>query len=125
MKTAQELYKISQTKAPEIVANILDGVREHVIQKCEERANSGATNYTIYLRDSLYFTKELLLRECIKLVKEFEDKGYKVSIEDDGNGYYVNLVISFSWCDREIEYDKNFIRHKTPLYTTDGGIITD
>lgn len=38
MKTAQELYKISKTKAPEIVDEILKGVKEHVIQKCEEEA---------------------------------------------------------------------------------------
>ena len=55
IKTAQELYEISQTKAPEIVADILEGVREHVIQRCEDEANKGATYYSIYLKKGLFF----------------------------------------------------------------------
>lgn len=49
IKTATELYEISKTKVPEIVADILKGVREHIIQRCEEEANKGATYYSIYL----------------------------------------------------------------------------
>lgn len=72
IKTAQELYKISQTKAPEIVAGILEGVREHIIQRCEEEANEGATYYSIYLKKGLFYTKDLLLEKCIKIAKEFK-----------------------------------------------------
>ena len=96
IKTAQELYKISKNKAPEIVAGILDGVREHIIQRCEEEANKGATYYSIYLKKGLSFVKDLLLEECIKIAKEFENNGYKVSIENNGNGYYVDFIMYFS-----------------------------
>ena len=85
IKTAQELYEISKNKAPEIVAGILDGVREHIIQRCEEEANEGATYYSIYLKKGLSYTKDLLLEECIKLVKEFENNGYKVEVKEVKN----------------------------------------
>lgn len=124
MKTAHELYKISKNKAPEIVAGILVGVREHIIQRCEEEANKGATYYSIYLKKGLSYTKDLLLEECIKLAKEFENNGYKVSIEDNGNGYYVDFIMHFSWNDKIVVYGRNF-GHKELLYTTDNGIITD
>ena len=124
MKTAQELYKISQTKAPEIVSDILNGVREHIIQRCEEEANKGATYYSIYLKKGLSFAKDLLLEECIKIAKEFENNGYKVSIEDNGNGYYVDFIMRFSWSDKVVEFDSRNFDYKELLYTTDSGIIT-
>ena len=124
MKTAQELYKISQTKAPEIVADILEGVREHVIQRCEGEANKGATYYSIYLNKGLSFIKDLLLEECIKIAKEFEDNGYKVSIEDNGNGYYVDFIMRFSGNDKVVEFDGKSFGHNELLYTTDNEIIT-
>lgn len=124
MKTAQELYKISQTKAPEIVADILDGVREHIIHRCVQEANNGSTNYSIYLKKGNSFVKDLLLQECIKLAKEFENNGYKVSIEYGCNGHYVDFVMRFSWNDKVVEFDRSF-GHNELLYTTDDGIITD
>ena len=124
MKTAQELYKITQTKAPEIVADILDGVKEHIIQRCEQEANKGATYYSICLKKGLSFVKDLLLEECIKIAKEFENNGYKVSIEDNGNGYYVDFIMRFSWNDKVVEFDGKSFGHNELLYTTDNGIIT-
>ena len=124
MKTAQELYKISQTKAPEIVTNILDGVREHIIQRCEDEANRGATYYSIYLNRGLSFIKDLLLEECIKIAKEFEDNGYKVSIEDSGNGCYVDFIMRFSWNDKVVKFDGKSFSHNELLYTTDNEITT-
>lgn len=124
IKTAQELYKISQIKAPEIVASILDGVREHIIQQCEQEANEGATYYSIYLKKGLFYIKDLLLEECIKIAKEFENNGYKVSIEDNGNGYYVDFIMRFSWNDKVIKFDSRSFGHNELLYTTDNGIIT-
>lgn len=125
IKTAQELYEISKNKAPEIVAGILDGVREHIIQRCEEEANEGATYYSIYLKKGLSYTKDLLLEECIKLVKEFENNGYKVSIEDSGNGYYANFVMRFSWNNKIVKFNDRSFGHNELLYTTDSGVITD
>lgn len=125
IKTAQELYEISKNKAPEIVAGILDGVREHIIQRCEEEANKGATYYSIYLKKGLSYTKDLLLEECIKLAKEFENNGYKVSIEDSGNGYYVNFVMRFSWNDKIVKFNDRSFGHNELLYITDNGVITD
>ena len=125
IKTAQELYEISQTKAPEIVADILEGVREHIIQRCEDEANKGATYYSIYLKKGLSYTKDLLLEECIKIAKEFENNGYKVSIENSGNGYYVDFTMHFSWNDKVVELGGRSFGHNELLYTTDSGIITD
>ena len=119
MKTAMELYEISKTKAPEIVEDILKGVREHVIQRCEEEANKGATYYSIYLKKGLFLTKTLLLEECIKLAKEFEENGYKVSIEDNGNGYYVDFIMYFSWSGELIKFDVRSFDYNELLYTTD------
>lgn len=122
IKPAQELYEIAQTKAPEIVANILKDVRKHIIGRCKQEANSGATDYTIYLKKGLSFVKDLLLEECIKLAKEFEEKGYKVVISDSGNGYYVDLCMSFSWNGQEKSIYRGF-GQPTVLYTTNKGVI--
>lgn len=118
MKTAAELYEISKKQAPKMIADILHGVREHVIQRCEEEANKGTTHYSIYLKRGYAFVKELLLQECIKLVKEFEKNGYKVTIEDNGNGYYVDFIIRFSWDGKIKLNDENF-GHNVLLYSTD------
>lgn len=123
MKTAQELYEISQTKAPEMVTGILEGVREHIIKRCEEEANKGATYYSIYLKRGLCFIKDLLLAECVALVKEFEDNGYKVTIEDDGNDYYLDLIITFSWNEREVDCCGDAIGGNKLLYKTSCGIV--
>ena len=125
IKTAQEIYEISKNKAPEIVAGILDGVREHIIQRCEEEANKGETYYSIYLKKGLPFSKDLLLEECIKLVKEFENNGYKVSIENSGNYYYTNFVMRFSWDDKIVKFNDRSFGHNELLYTTDNGVVTD
>ena len=119
IKSARELYEISKKQSPILVKKILDGVKEHCVERCLEEANSGSTYYSIYLKQTRSFAKELLLNECIKLVKTFEDNGYKVSIDDNGNGYYINFIITFSWDDnvRCREY------HKRHLYDTDNGII--
>lgn len=119
MKIAQELYEISKSKAPEIVANILDGVKEHIIQRCEQEANQGGTYYSIDLKRGYHVVKDLLLEECIDIAKEFEHCGYKVSIEDKGNGYYVNFVMTFSW--NGIVKDNSGILGYKLLYTTDRG----
>ena len=122
MKTAKELYELSKNKTPEKVKKVLDGVREHVIMRCEEEANKGATYYSIYLDKDLVYIKDMLLKECITLAKEFEDAGYKVSIEDNGNGYYINFIIRFSWNGKVPPLYKGF-GHCELLYTTDKGIV--
>ena len=118
MKTAKELYNITQNSVPRIVNDILCGVKEHIIKRCEEEANRGKGHYTIYLKRGLSVAKKLLLEECIKLIKEFEDNGYKVYIEDIGNSYYIEFIIIVSWDEKYIKNNKNHI-----LYTTDNGII--
>ena len=122
MKSAKELYKISKEQAPLLVEGVLDGVKEHSIERCEEEANVGSTSYSIYLKQTRDFAKELLLEKCIELVKDFEDNGYKVSIDDSGNGYYINFIITFSW-DGVIrkKYNRHFGACKH-LYDTENGI---
>ena len=59
IKTAEELYKITLDRRPEIVERILVGVREHIIERCEEEANRGNTQYTIYLIKTCIHFKHL------------------------------------------------------------------
>lgn len=122
MKTAKELYKISKEQAPLLVKAVLDGVKEHSIERCEEEANKGSTYYSIYLKQTLGFAKELLLKECIKLVKDFEENGYKISIDDSGNGYYINFIITFSWDGIVHKKGSCSLYSREHLYDTDKGI---
>lgn len=97
MRTANELYEFTMAQAPILVDRVLDGVKEHIVEKCEERARQGATNYSIYLKKEYAYIKDLLLERCIELIKEFEDNGYKISIDDVGNENYVKFIITVSW----------------------------
>ena len=123
MKTAEELYEISKNKAPEIVAEILSGVKEKIILRCEEEAHKGATYYTIRLEQGLSYVKDLLLEECLKIAKEFENNGYKVSIDDYGNGYYINFRMTFSWNGKVCPLSSKLQCYC--LYNTDKGIIKE
>lgn len=125
IKTANELYEISKSRTPELVAEILDGVRDHIIQRCEEEAYKGATYYSCYLNQGLSFVKDLLLDESIRLAKEFEDKGYKVSIEDHGNGYYVDFVMRLSWDNKLVKFNSGNFGNNKLLYTTDDGLVAN
>lgn len=120
IKPAEELYTLSQSVGPKLVAEIMNGVREHVILRSQEEAELGGNRYTIYLKKGRGFVKDLLLDACIELAKEFEDKNYKVIIKDDGNGYYVEFIMVFSWSDKGFSFAKE--RTKI-LYTTDNGIF--
>lgn len=124
MKSASELYEISKTQAPLLAEEVLKGVKEHCIEKCEEKAvNEGGTYYSIYLKQTYGFVKELLLEKCIELVREFESNGYKVSIDDSGNGYYVNFVITFSWNGIVQGRSRKTFGANQHLYDTDSGVI--
>ena len=80
-------------------------------------------NYSIYLRQERAFVKDLLLEECIKLVKEFEDNDCKVSIDDSGNGYYINFIITVSWDGKVKTREKATFHNNRHLYDTDNGVI--
>lgn len=99
IKTAEELYKITLDRRPEIVERILVGVREHIIERCEEEANRGNTQYTIYLQKGNIVVKDLLLTECIKLANEFERSGYNVVIRNykDVANEYSSFRITVYW----------------------------
>lgn len=56
---------------------------------------------------------------------QFEDNGYKVSIEDSGNGYYANFVMRLSWDDKIVKFNDRSFGHNELLYVTDDWIITD
>lgn len=115
MKTAQELYEFTIEQKPRLVDKVLNGVREHIIDCLERESQKGATYYSIYLNETHAFVKDLLLEECIKLSHEFEENGYKVSIDDSGNGYYVNFILTVSW-DGKVKARETGDRH---LYDTD------
>lgn len=120
MKTASELYKFTMEQKTQIVADILDGAREVLINNSERDALRGATSYSLHLKEGYGFTKPLLLEECIKLLKEFEDNEYKVSIDDSGNGYYVKFVLTISWNGEVRDSRSCTDKH---LYDTDNGLV--
>jgi len=122
MRTAKELYEFTLAQSPKLVADILDGVHEHMVNRCEGEAEKGSTHYTIYLKKGYGFIKELLLDECIKMVKDFEDAGYKITIEDTGNGYYVDFEITVSWDGKARKSDAKLLHKPKFLYDTDYGI---
>ena len=115
MKTAQELYEFTMEQKSQIVDKVLRGVKEHIIECLDRESKKGATYYSIYLNETHSFVKDLLLKECIKLSHEFEENGYKVSIDDSGNGYYVNFILTVSW-DGKVKARETGDRH---LYDTD------
>lgn len=124
MKSASELHEISKKQTPIIVNKVLDGVKEHCIYRCIQEANGGSTYYSIYLKQARRFVREVLLEECIKLVKEFEDNGYKVSIDDSGDGYYIDFIITVSWDGKVKTREKATFHNNKHLYDTDSGVIS-
>lgn len=118
MYSAKELLKISKEKTPLLVNDIMKGVKEHIIKRSEEEANKGSTYYTIYLRRGMRFIESELLVRVLELVKEFEKHGYKVVIEDDGNDYFVEYVITFSWNDMLLDFRGYVVDGKDCVYAT-------
>lgn len=123
MKTAQELYEFTMQQKPKLVEAVLKGVKEHIIECLDRDSARGATYYSIYLRQERAFVKDLLLEECIKLTKEFEDNGYKISIDDSGNGYYINFIMTVSWDGSVKTRETTTFHNNRHLYDTDKGII--
>lgn len=119
IKTAKELYKITLDRRPEIVESILAGVREHIIERCEEEANRGNTQYTIYLQKGNIVVKDLLLAKCLELAKEFEECGYNVVIRNykDINNEYTSFRITVYWGDEDDyiykDYDNVEVLYRT------------
>lgn len=123
MKSAQELYEITMQQKPKLVEKVLEGVREHIIECLDRESKKGATYYSIHLKKECAFVKDLLLEECIKLSKEFEENGYKVSIDDSGNGYYIDFIMTVSWNGKVKTREKTAFHKNQHLYDTDNGVI--
>ena len=123
MKLAKELYDITKQQGPKLVKTILDGVKEHSIKRCEEEANKGSTYYSIYLKQTYKFVEDLLFKECIELIKEFEDNGYQISIDNSENSFYINFIITFSWDGNIHKIKDKYFGCYEHLYDTEHGII--
>ncbi|MCM1232307.1 MAG: hypothetical protein NC489_19465 [Ruminococcus flavefaciens] len=122
MITADELYEISKKQKSTLVKEVLNGVKEHIIERCTEEANKGNTWYSIYLKETYKYTEDLLFKECIKLVKEFENKRYKVSIDNAGNDIKINYILTFSWDGNVVAREGIRLGKNYHLYDTDNGI---
>lgn len=107
-----------------MVNNILDGIKEHAIERCEQEARRGNLCYTLRLKQGVYFIKDLLLHECIKMAKEFENNGYYISIRDISrfDSHYINFLITFSW-DGDVVFGK--FEDRRCLYDTKHGVLED
>ena len=110
IKTAEELYKITLDRRPEIVERILVGVREHIIERCEEEANKGNMYYKIYLNKGNIVVKDMLLTKCVELAKEFEELGYNVVIRNykDADDKYVDFAITILWANESNDTYKDY-----------------
>jgi len=121
---ASKLYEITKKQQPKLVEKVMDGVKEHIIMRCVQYASKGDTCYSIYLKGTYKYVEDLLFEKCLKLIKDFEDKGYKVSIDDCGDNKCISYVLTFSWDGNLVtrkgrgHYDVNY-----HLYDTDNGII--
>lgn len=125
MIAASKLYKISKEQKPQIVDEVLKGVEEHIAERCVQEANKGNTSYSIYLKSTYKYAEDLLFERCIKLVKEFEDYGYKISIDDAGDDMKVEYILTFSWDGNVIIKESRRFGRNYHLYDTNSGIITD
>lgn len=81
----------------------------------------GNTNYPFFLKQTREYNKTALLNACIDMVKMFENKGFKISIDDFGNGYWLDFCIVTSWSGK-VEKCKSFTKRRNHLYDTDNGI---
>lgn len=123
MKTAEELYEISQRRIPEMVDEIMDGVKEHISKRCEEEAYKGSTYYTCYLKDGNAFVRRKLVERCLDLSDYFEEEKHcKVSIEDSGSDTTCSLVFTVSWNGKpKILGSWGFGGKNAHIYDTDNG----
>ena len=109
IKTAEELYKIALDRRPEIVERILVGVREHIIERCEEESRKGNMYYKIYLNKGNIIVKDMLLAKCVELAKEFEELGYNVVIRNYKDAdEYVQFAITILWANESNDTYKDY-----------------
>lgn len=113
MKNAQELYKISKLKEKELIENKLKDIKKIILQKTEERANDGLTYCTIFDENEIRL-KDILIDKYIKLVKEFENQGYKVSISVVNNDFIVIFTIYLSW-DNKVRSENYGLLYKSEV----------
>lgn len=125
IKQADELLKLTRTKNTDLVDEVLKGVREHVAERCVMEANKGRCNYSIFLKKTYSYAEELLFEKCLKLVKEFEQHGYKVSIDGENYGDTVEYILTFSWNGEVKKYiNKSPFNKEKHLYDTDNEIVS-
>ena len=123
MKTAEELYEISQRRIPEMVDEIMNGVKEHISERCEEEAYKGCTYYTCYLKNGNGFVRRMLVDRCMELADYFEEeKHYKVSIEDSGSDTKCSLYFTVSWDGKPKIIGNWGFGKSVHVYDTDNGI---
>lgn len=123
MISAKELYEIARAKSEELIKEVLDGARDHVEMRRQERANRGLMNYVFYankifnhLSDQLY---DRLLEE---LVVPFEEAGDCVSIYEDCYNEYTSFIIVYSWNNKEHKLSYSFgFENRMCVYTTEFG----
>lgn len=121
---ADKLYEISKKQRPVLVEKVMNGIKEHIIMRCEQYANKGDTCYSIYLNGTYKYAEDLLFEKCLELIKEFENKGYKVSIDDCGSGNHINYILTFSWDGNLVTREGAGFGKNRHLYDTNNGVFT-
>lgn len=127
MLNAKQLYEISQQRIPELVDEIMKGVKEHIIEQCKREANRGATYYTIYLKEGNRFIRNKLVEECLELAGFFEreENGFKVSIDDGGSDTRVIFYFTVSWNGKPHIVGSYGFGKNEHVYDTDNGFNDD
>lgn len=114
MKKAQELYKISKLKEKELIENKLKDIKKIISLKMEKSANDGFTYCTIFDESEIRL-KDILIDKYIKIVKEFENQGYKVSISVIDNSFIAIFTIYLSWDNKVRSENHGLLLYKSEV----------
>lgn len=98
IKPAKELLDFSKARNNVLVMNALKGLRERIIQACNERATDGCSFCSIDFEYIPLQARDTFLEKCAEILFEFEVLGYKCSIDDISTDKYTSsCILTVSW----------------------------
>lgn len=67
------------------------------LEKRLKKKQAKGGDYVHHCGNIRSFYQDELLSECIKMIKPFEQHGFKVCITDEGNDYLSDIYIYLTW----------------------------
>ena len=96
--TAASLLEKATVAEEDWAKKIIEGMREHIIIRIKEEAKKGNLKYHFTTKEFPSFAKTTVLTNLISLAHQFEDKGFKISIDlytrGIDSGYHFNICWS-------------------------------